>query len=132
MRPEYGKEKVTVFAESKLVDAEQKSPPNGEILCSAIYEFSADGVDLKFRTKQNGDKKEKVKIILPLVSPSGETYKMPAKIRLSVNRKTRIKLSADGNIVKMPIKRRVFNFVRRMGDSALSIEKRKRRRKLRA
>ena len=124
MRPEYGKEKVTVFAESKLVDAEQKSPPNGEILCSAIYEFSDDGVDLKFRTKQNGDKKEKVKIILPLVSQSGETYKMPAKNSLVLNRENcRIKLSADKNIVKMPMKKgRVFNFVPGMEAIALSIE----------
>ncbi|RYY55102.1 MAG: hypothetical protein EOO09_11825 [Chitinophagaceae bacterium] len=98
-----------IRAAGHLVDGGQKDPRGKRIGYIMEYSISDDGVTLSF----SHDGPESVRIILPVISASGETAEMEEK-SLSIDRKNcRLIVTADTKINLLPTgsSKRVFNFV---------------------
>jgi len=102
---------VTVRTSASLVDKDQQAPASGDITCTTSWRFSKDRITLRF--KHNGSEQQGIRIILPLISPSTEVFRIikPEMAEISkMDAQVRLKADKPLNVLPMTGKR-VFNYV---------------------
>ncbi|MEP6749101.1 MAG: twin-arginine translocation signal domain-containing protein [Bacteroidota bacterium] len=109
---EHNKEQLIIKTRSKLVDKDQKSPAPGQVQCQADYIFSAQKTILKF-SYDKGSNKEQIRIIIPVISKSGEIIKIVSSSVIEIKKENAtVRISANQELVQLPTTNgRVFNFV---------------------
>jgi hypothetical protein len=105
---EQDKDTIIVHTSSRLVDKEQQPPPSGPVHCQVSYHFTENGVTLYFSYNS-----EAAKIIVPVISPSTETFILLSDKKAQINRdKIRIQITANQPMKVLPVTgKRVFHFV---------------------
>ena len=108
---EHTNELITVKTQSKLVNGDQQSPPQGEINCRVNYLFSDRKVTVQFWFDKTAHSAA-AKIILPVISQSGEKISSDNNsIRIDKQLST-LKITANNKIDLLPTTTgRLFNFV---------------------
>lgn len=103
---------IVIETSSKLVDKNQQSPASGEIRCNITYRFSGRNVSIHFR-HDNTDDLKKVRIILPVISPSTEKIKRQPKQFIFLRGGQQLVITTDKPLNTLPvgITGRIFNFV---------------------
>ena len=104
---------ITITTLSRLVDKDQQDPPQGPIHCRTNYLFSPEKIHLSFSCHPEPTTTPNIRIILPLISPSGEqlTTINNNTFRLQKEKAT-VSLSADQPLQQLPTSGgRIFNFV---------------------
>lgn len=112
---------VNIKTRSKLVNANQQNPPSGEIACQVNYSFSKSKVVIQFNFTQVQHIND-VKIILPVISKSGEKVNIAGNTIIIDKPSSKVKITSNGKIDLLPTNSgRVFNFVPGLEAIPLSI-----------
>jgi len=108
---EQAEDLITVKTKSKLVNDEQQSPASGDIICRINYLFTDKKVTIQFsfdKTVHSGD----VKIILPVISKSGEALHIQDNLVKLTKHSSTVKITSNNKITLLPTTNgRLFNFV---------------------
>jgi hypothetical protein len=106
------KDRVVVHTRSRLVDKDQHDPAQGAVYCNAVYVFTPQRTTLSFHCDK-GRYDGKLRIVLPVISASGEAVRFMDERTVSVRKGTAaVKLSADKPLSRLPSTGdRLFNFV---------------------
>ena len=98
----------TITTHSRLVDKDQQDPPTGPIHCQTTYIFSPEKTQLSFTCTPTPD----IRIVLPLISPSGEQITTTNNTIHVQKEKATVILSSNQPIQQLPTTGgRIFNFV---------------------
>ncbi|SEW31885.1 glycoside hydrolase family protein [Chitinophaga arvensicola] len=102
---------ITVHTASRLVNSRQESPAAGPQSCEVIYRFTPDKVSLHFKMNTAGT--GEVRIVVPVISPSTETWTAVTPRRVLISRNGgHLQVQADQDLQVLPVTgTRVFNFV---------------------
>jgi hypothetical protein len=102
---------ITVKTQSKLVNGDQQSPPQGEINCRVNYLFSDRKVTIQFWFDKTAYSTE-AKIILPVISKSGEKISLNSNSIDIDKQLSKLKITSNRKIDQLPTTTgRLFNFV---------------------
>jgi hypothetical protein len=99
---------ITIRTNSKLVDKDQQDSPTGPIHCQTTYIFSPEKIQLSFSCTPTPD----IRIVLPLISPSGERLTTTNNTIHIQKEKAIVTLRSDQPLQQLPTTGgRIFNFV---------------------
>jgi hypothetical protein len=107
-------EKVVVQASSKLVDQDQKDPPQGPIYCEAEYIFTPEKIVLSLHCKTETTTYLKdIRIVVPVIATSQEKVEIVNDKNVQIYKnKARVHLQADEPLTRLRTTGgRLFNFV---------------------
>jgi len=105
-------ERIIVHTRSRLVDKDQRDPPQGVVHCNTYHTFTAGKIMLSFSCSSTPYDKN-IRIVLPVISTSPEPVQIVDERTIHIRKeKTRVTITADKAIVRLPTTRdRLFNFV---------------------
>jgi hypothetical protein len=105
-------QQISIQTISKLVDKDQHDPAKGAVYCYANYIFTPKKISLSFRVSET-PYKEDIRIVLPLISPTGEPVKTRGEKTVRIKKeKALVTLTADQPVQRLPTTgERLFNFV---------------------
>jgi hypothetical protein len=105
-------DRVIVHTRSRLVDKEQRDPPQGAVHCNASYTFTPKKTTLSFDGSAS-PYDDKIRIVLPVISKSGEPVTSPDGTSVRVRKeKAVVTIAADQPPLRLPSTgNRLFNFV---------------------
>ena len=106
------KDRIVVHTRSRLVDKDQHDPAQGAVYCNAHYFFTPQRTTLSFHCDK-GPYDGKLRIVLPVISASGEAVRFIDERTMSVQKGTAaVNLRADKPLIRLPSTGdRLFNFV---------------------
>jgi hypothetical protein len=113
IKSETNKDQLTIRTRSRLVNKDQQVFPYGDNSCLVDYHFTDKKVTLSFQYKNDISTKSFVKIIVPIITRSGETIRIVSDKMIEIQKeKARVKVSCNQSFSPFPdADKRLYQYI---------------------